>query len=333
MTRSSRYYTAYGLLFRSPIDLPFALSPCSPTGEVDVTVSIDKTPERLPNPIKKGIRTPASMGRWELTKDIFLLDVPGIARYLVTGGHHVTVDPYGDALDCLVGVYLAGMVSNILLQQRDIITFHASSIMTETGAVLFTGPSGSGKSTLLAALLNRGYSMLSDDISGIVLDADGGLTVLPSFSCIRLQADTLKTVGWRRPAQTLIWEGRDKYTLRVEGSHSMQPTLLRSIYILTRKDIQDVRIERLTPLHAFKWLIRRVYKKRILVAMGHQRQLSRTLGVISKTRPVSLVERPTHPFLLDTLADRIDMDLRGEPLPAGNDAAAGQAASRSVAGG
>lgn len=329
MTLSSSFYTAHGMVFASPIALPFASPSRSPTHEVNVTVSLGKTPERLPNLTKKRTRKPAFMGRWEMTEDAFLMDVPGVARYLVTGGDHVRVSLYGD--EYLAGVYLAGMVSNVLLIQRGIITFHASSIITETGAVLFLGPSGIGKSSILAALLNRNYSMLSDDTSGIVLDADKGLTVLPAFSCTRLQVDTLKMVGWRVPAQTLMREGVDKYSLPVERFHST-PAPLRSVYILTRKDIQDVRIKRLALLPAFKWLRKYVYKKGILAAAGHQLKLFRTLEEISNTRLVSLVERPMHSFLIDTLADRICADLRGESLPAGNDAAAGQAASRSVAG-
>lgn len=326
MTRSSSFYTAYGLIFSAPIVLPFASLSRSLTNEVDVTVSLGKTPEKLPNPIKKRTRKPAWMGRWEMTKDAFLMDVPGVARYLVTRGDHVRVSLYGD--EYLAGVYIAGTVSNILLIQRGIITFHASSITTEAGATLFLGPSGVGKSSILAALLNRGYSMLSDDTSGIVLDADKGVTVLPSFSRTRLRADTLKMVGWRvpAPAQTLTREGVDKYSLPVERFHST-PAPLRSVYILTRKDIQDVRVKRLAFFPAFKWLRKYVYKKAILAATGHHLKLFRALEEITNTKPVSLVERPMHSFLIDTLADRICADLRGESLPAGNDAAAGQAAS------
>ena len=326
---SSSFYTAYGMIFTSPIPLPFALPSRSLTHEVDFTVSLGKTPERLPNPSRKRTLKPARMGRWEMTKDAFLMDVPGVARYLVTGRDHVRVSLYGD--EYLAGVYLAGTVFNVLLMQRGIILFHASSIMTENGAVLFLGPSGIGKSSILAALLNRSYSILSDDASGIVLDADKRFLVLPAFFCTRLRMDTLKMVGWRVPAQTLMREGTDKHTLPVERFHST-PAPLHSVYILTRKDIPDVRIKRLAIFPAFKWLHKYVYKKYILTGTGHQLKLFGTLEKISKTRPVSLVERPIHPFLFDMLADRISADLRGEPLPAGNDAAAGQAAARSVAG-
>jgi serine kinase of HPr protein (carbohydrate metabolism regulator) len=42
-------------------------------------------------------------------------------------------------------------------------TVHASTVATEGRAVLITGPSGSGKSDLTLRLLDRGFSLVSDD--------------------------------------------------------------------------------------------------------------------------------------------------------------------------
>ena len=324
MTRSFRHYRAYGLRIRSPLDLPFAPLPDSPSGEADVTVFLGKTPAALPNPITWKRRRKAAL-TWEVAKDTFLMDVPGVAGYLATGGRYVTVDPECGS-DRKIGVFLAGRVLVALLQQRGLTTFHASAVASETGAVLFAGPSGIGKSSLLAALLDHGYCMLSDDVTGVTLDADGCPTVLPAFPCTRLPADTLDIMGWRERAQA--WEGIEKSLLPVER-FCPTPLPFRAFYILTRSDRQEVGIERLPTSHAFRWLWTYTHRKRILYGMGQQRTHFRTLTA-SKDVPVSLVERPRHPFLLDMLADRIDADLRGERLPAGNDAAAGQAVSRAV---
>ena len=47
------------------------------------------------------------------------------------------------------------------------------------GSVGIVGEIGSGKSTLLNAFLQRGYGMLADDVSGIVLDAEGRPATTP----------------------------------------------------------------------------------------------------------------------------------------------------------
>lgn len=328
MTRSSRDYTAYGLHVRSSIDLPFAPLPGSPTGEPDVRIFLGKTPAALPNPVTQRRPKADRLCRWEAAEDTFLLDVPSIARYLVTDRRNVTVDPYGGS-DHDIGVFLTGRVFTGLLYQRGIIPFHASAIATETGAVLFAGPSGIGKSSILAALLNRGCPMMSDDITGVKWGAAEGLTILPGSPYIRLRVDTLDMVGGRERAQTSVGEGSEKHRLPVERFHP-SPMPLRAIYILTRSDLQDVSIERLRNSPAFNWLYKYSYRKRILYGLGQHCTHFGTLTAIASEIPVSLVERPRFPFLLQTLGDRIHADLLGEPLPAGNDAAAGQAVSWSV---
>jgi serine kinase of HPr protein (carbohydrate metabolism regulator) len=42
-------------------------------------------------------------------------------------------------------------------------TLHASTVATDGRAVLITGPSGSGKSDLTLRLLDRGFTLVSDD--------------------------------------------------------------------------------------------------------------------------------------------------------------------------
>lgn len=121
-------------------------------------------------------------------------------------------------------------------------------------------------------------------------------------------------------------EGVEKSMLLVERFHPT-PLPLRTVYILTHNDRQDIGIERLPIVVAF-----RLVCECLLPVLGHQRTDFRTLTAISRDVPVLLAERPTSPFLSDMLADRIDGDLPGE-APAGNDAAAGQAVSRSVADG
>jgi serine kinase of HPr protein (carbohydrate metabolism regulator) len=51
-------------------------------------------------------------------------------------------------------------------------TIHASSVAVEGRAILISGPSGSGKSDLALRLLDRGFTLVSDDQTIVRRDGD-----------------------------------------------------------------------------------------------------------------------------------------------------------------
>ena len=58
-------------------------------------------------------------------------------------------------------------------------TVHASSVASEGRAVLITGPSGSGKSDLALRLLDRGFTLVSDDQTVVKKDGTRLLASAP----------------------------------------------------------------------------------------------------------------------------------------------------------
>ena len=59
-------------------------------------------------------------------------------------------------------------------------TIHASTVTSEGRAVLITGPSGSGKSDLTLRLLDRGFTLVSDDQTIVRRQGDRLLATAPS---------------------------------------------------------------------------------------------------------------------------------------------------------
>ena len=66
-------------------------------------------------------------------------------------------------------------------------TLHASTVAAEGRAVLITGPSGSGKSDLALRLLDRGFTLVSDDQTIVRRDGDKLVASAPATIAGKLE--------------------------------------------------------------------------------------------------------------------------------------------------
>ena len=297
-----REYGAYGLRVCSAIALPFDPLP-GPSAEPDVTVRLGAVPATLPAGPGNVTRTPIGEAR----SSAFLMLVEGVARYLVTDGRDVLIEPRGD--DDVVGLFCAGLPFTILLQQRGVATLHAAAVATEAGAVLLLGRSGIGKSSLAAALVERGYPLLADDVTGVMLDAGGRPVALPAFAHQRLWAHTLDKMKWRPRARAKVRRDMEKYWVRAER-HCATPLPVRAAFALNaEKRRPDIAIESVSPSAAFWMLWRYTHYRRVMDALGQRPAHFRAVTTMAWSVPLWRVVRPRNPFLLEALTDRIEAHL------------------------
>ena len=314
-----RDYEAYGLHVRSPVPLPFARGREDPpaAAEPDVVVRRGAAPTALAGTVD-GRRAPGGHAEWEAAPGAFLISLYGVARYLVTGGREILIEPCGGS-GREIGARLAGTVWAALLLQRGIVPFHASAAEFEAGAVLFLGDSGAGKSSLLGALLKRGHAMLADDVAGVVpasflrrasAGADARPLALPAYPRLRLCADAVDALGWRGQAREQEWTQPGKYLAPVQRFHASALPVC-ALYLLASHDRSGIEIETVPPAAAFEALGGYGWRKPLLKGLDRWQAHFRIVAAMARQAPVARVVRPAAgPLRLDALADRIEAHVR-----------------------
>lgn len=303
-----RDYAAYGLRIRSALPLPFPAwtGPCDSASQVEVRLGA--TPAALPAGAAKRPGWQAMPGRYLLTQ-------ADVARYLVTDGRRIVVEPQGGS-EADVQSLLIGPVLAAVLQQRSVTTLHASSLATTVGAVAFLGRTGAGKSSLAYALMKLGYPMMADDVTGVVVE-DGKPWAVPGFPRVRLLGDSLRSLG----AVALASGGSDgKMQVAAETYHAARSPLA-ACYLLddgpgAGPGEEPAAVVRVAAARAFRWLGRHTYRRKRLRPFGTLAAHFQVLSALAVGTPIFGVTRPSpRPDLRDLGASIRDhlVSLGAEP--------------------
>lgn len=278
------FYSAYGLVFKSELDLPeFSTSEKS---VADVVIRFGTISDQLPDQTSTG-------PLFQLNPTQLRYALPGVAAYWVRNGSEIIVEPNAGTDESTIRLFLYHAVLAALFHQRKIIPLHASAVETPEGAAVFLGSVSSGKSTLVAGLMQHGYPFLSDDLTLIARHEDGRLNVFPAFPAIALWEDVLNGLG-SHDLSTLrrVRPELQKYWLPVEAG-SQKPVPVRAFYHLETIYHAPFSIEPVSPLHRIPMLTQNIHHLRFATDMGLMPGYWQTLAVGSRL-PMSAICRNIH---------------------------------------
>ena len=298
----SARYRAFGLGYRSDIELPFAED--DDGGPADVEVVRAAVPDRL-DQADGGARA------WSARPGAFLLNDALCGRLHVTGGSRMAIALTDPAQMPLMLSYVLGSGTAALLQQRGLLALHASAVALGGGAVALAGASGAGKSTLLAEFLRRGRAALSDDILALDVPAAPAPLARPGYPQQKLWKDTLDRTG-RSPTGFSRVSGRlDKFYVPVARFHPT-PLPLRAIFCLQVGIGAAPGCTRLTGGEAHAELVAASYRRRILMAQGLARQHFGQIARLVRSVPVFRLMRGEGADSARALCDMVE-DAAGTP--------------------
>lgn len=287
-------YLAYGLQIVSQVALP-ELSVLDCVDSPKVLIHTGHVAPELACRTGKG-------ALFETGRSSLLLRLDGIARYLVTDGDQIVIDPAPETDEDSVQLFLLGSVFGALLHQRDLLPLHASAIDTPRGAVLFAGASGSGKSTLAGAFYKRGYRVLADEICA--LDGD---RVQPAFPRLTLWPDAVEGLGLWSDTVRQVRPNLKKFHVPLEpwAVHAPQP--VHAIYILSMTNGADFAVSRLRGIEKLQSLINHTFRRQFISGAESRTEYMRRITTSAGIVPIARLVRSPSRSLSET-ADLLERD-------------------------
>jgi hypothetical protein len=299
-------YVAYGLVIRSALRLPELVA--DGDGAADVVLRFGKV-DRLPSELSA-----EGDGLWATSGEVCRV-LEGVGVFLVRDGREIVVDPAPDAQERVLRLSILGPMLALLLHQRGQFVLHASGVEGPDGAVLFAGGSGAGKSTLAATLHARGYSVVTDDVTAIVVSAEG-CRVIPGFPQLKLWPDAVISLGKAPETMPRLHPHLEKRAHQVLEGFSHEPLPLRRIYALAEGSVAC--IESLSPQEALIELVRHSYGSRfgdrLLGLDGAGTAHLHQCATLANRVPIRRLRRPARVRTVLDLADLVEDDLAQDCL-------------------
>lgn len=293
-------HQVYGLTVDSWIPFP-ELPQAAPGAEIEIVFRRGDVPTELEEARETSKYYQAAIGR-------FLVRYERVARYLVTGGREIVVEPVEGVSEGDVRLYLLCSPMGALLLQRGLLPLHASAISTPRGAMLFMGEPGSGKSTLAAEYRRRGFHVLADDISVISFNEEGLPWVSPGFPQFKLRPEVLDELGEKSGKLPQLTSDFDKVTLAFPGEFESTPMAVACIYLVQPSAGAGIEIQAVGALSRVSYLIENTYRLSFVKSLGLQQSHFRQVARLAERVRLTRVIRPQDKFLIEKLADLITQD-------------------------
>jgi hypothetical protein len=257
----------------------------------DVSISNAAVPLHIKGITSRGVL-------WEAAPGCLLLNVPGVARYMIKDKKSITIEPQPSASKAEVLRFLRMTPLAALLFQRGILAFHAAAVADTRGAILIAGDSGTGKSALAAAMLKRGWNYLADDLAAVDLNTNGVPTVFPTYPGMILWSDALQKLG-------LDWQNKGRHILDMTAQFVSCPQPLRAIYRLSIHK-EEIELSGIAGAKLFSTLTTLLYNSRVADALLDRAAFMQMAAAVAQNVSVQSLRRPQGRWCVDELADIIE---------------------------
>ena len=256
----SYLYRVYGLNIESEIKIP-ELSKLDNDNNIDAKINYGIVSNEIKELIKMGY-----MGRYQ--KQDMWFNIPNLAIYHITNGNQVIIEPYENADNQLIKVYILGSVLGMVLLQNNMVAIHGGGIVINDKGYVFTGDKGAGKSTITTALRQRGYNFVADDVCSI---KQGEINKIhPGFGYQKLCDDTMVKLGYNPDDyEPFRSDFNIKYIVPALDAFVNYEVPFEGVFELSvSENVENVEIKEITGIQKIQRLIKNIFRIEVINYSG-----------------------------------------------------------------
>ena len=309
MTDTARY-RLYGLTLRSTAAL--AAPREDDAGPADVSL-VRATAKRFAD-ARRG-----AIGRWfayrRTRRGDSYLRWKGLVECLVSrDGRGIEYRPLLQASDEAMMDYVLGTLLSFSLVARGLEPLHATTVLVDGRAVAFLGDCGTGKSTIAAALLARGYPLLTDDLLSLT-NGRGRYIAHPGPARIKLYPHVARALLGRGDGTPMSVGTTKRVLALAPGQARRRAARLGALYSLETAPRGSVaRVEPLTRAEALIEIVRGAFNV-LRTDPARLAQQFAFASALADAMPVSRLVVPRSLSALPAVGDAVLRDLRACPSP------------------
>jgi hypothetical protein len=222
----------------------------------------------------------------------------------------VEIEPYGGAGAGEVRRFLRMNPTAALYLQRGIPVLHAAVAADPAGhAIVLAGNSSAGKSVLLAALVQRGWGLLADDLAPLTVDDAGVAVAVATWPEMILWPDAVR-------GATSVADGADATEFGPSGSRRAvglearfvdDARPVRAIWWLGVHGFDPIEVHGVEGVSRFEALGAMAYNRRIASALLDRTSYLTVAGAVAGSGiPIRRLIRPRGRWTAGELADIVE---------------------------
>lgn len=298
-------YLVYGLVVQSEIELPELLEIYNEEDQNknDVAIICEVMPQDIRKELDEG-------KDYCFQKDKIWFYIKNTAVYYIKNINCIQVEVLQEADEQSVKTFLLGSALGMLLIMRKTIAIHGGAVVIGGESIIVTGESGAGKSTLTAALREKGYKFLADDVSALGEDENSNIMVMPGYPQQKLCKDAVEKFNYANDSSIKkIDEGRDKYSIKIRDNFGHNAVKLKAIYELSTEDIDGVRVRQVRGKEKLTIIFNNIFRFELIKYIGMNPAYFKKCARLAQNIQVYKITRPNRGYTIEEQVEIIESSI------------------------